>query len=142
MKKALLLVMSVVLGSVLFGCQSSESEKEAAMQNITGTIAYRERVALPDNAVVTISLQDVSLMDVAADVISTTQFETNGAQVPFNFDIEYDGSKIKPGHTYSISARIEIDGKLRFITDTMNAVITDENNTQKVDLRLISVAGQ
>ncbi|NAX20579.1 YbaY family lipoprotein, partial [Vibrio sp. V39_P1S14PM300] len=57
-------------------------------------------------------------------------------------DIEYDGSKIKPGHTYSISARIEIDGKLRFITDTMNAVITDENNTQKVDLRLISVAGQ
>lgn len=33
------------------------------MKTITGTVAYRERIALPPNAVVTVTLEDVSLAD-------------------------------------------------------------------------------
>ncbi|MGY3570287.1 YbaY family lipoprotein [Vibrio paucivorans] len=143
MKKALMLVLSVVFGSILMGCQASEQAVEqSGVQSITGTVAYRERIALPDNAVVTITLQDVSLADAPAKVLAKHRFETNGAQVPFNFDLAYDSKKIDARHRYSVSARIEVDGKLRFITDTMNAVITDENNTQVVDLRLIGVRGK
>ncbi|MGF1695978.1 YbaY family lipoprotein [Vibrio kyushuensis] len=142
MKKALLLVMSVVFGSVLFGCQSSEKSADMShVESITGTVAYRERIALPENALVTVTLQDVSLADAPSVVIAKHRFETNGAQIPFNFDLAYDTNKIKTNHRYSVSARIEVDGKLRFITDTNYSVITDQNETKHVDLRLIGVRG-
>tara|TARA_Y100001960_G_C14741059_1_gene863040 strand:- start:99 stop:527 length:429 start_codon:yes stop_codon:yes gene_type:complete len=140
MKKALALVTSVVLGVALMGCQSSEKDVEQAkVESITGTVAYRERIALPDNALVTVTLQDISLADAPAKVIAKHRFETNGAQVPFEFDLAYHTAKIEPRHRYSVSARIEVDGKLRFITDTSYPVITDEEKTDNVNLRLIGV---
>ncbi|WP_159651850.1 YbaY family lipoprotein [Vibrio atypicus] len=140
MKKALAIITSVVLGIVLVGCQSSEKEVEKAkVESVTGTVAYRERIALPDNALVTITLQDVSLADAPAKVIAKHRFETNGAQVPFEFDLAYDTAKIEARHRYSVSARIEVDGQLLFITDTSYPVITDQASTDNVDLRLIGV---
>jgi len=139
MKKALALVMSVVLGAVLVGCQSSEKQEQPKVDSVTGTVTYRERIALPDNAVVTVTLQDVSLADAPAKVIAKHRFETNGAQVPFEFDLAYDTKKIESRHRYSVSARIEVDGQLRFITDTSYPVITDDEQTDNVSLRLIGV---
>jgi len=139
MKKALALVMSVVLGAVLVGCQSSEKQEQPRVDSVTGTLAYRERIALPDNAVVTVTLQDVSLADAPAKVIAKHRFETNGAQVPFEFDLAYDTNKIEARHRYSVGARIEVDGQLRFITDTSYPVITDDAQTDNVNLRLIGV---
>ncbi|WP_295895810.1 YbaY family lipoprotein [uncultured Vibrio sp.] len=142
MKKALFAVMSLVLGIILIGCQSSEQQVEAtSVDSITGSILYRERIALPENALVTVALQDISLADAPADIIAVHRFETNGAQVPFNFDLAYDTSKIKPNHRYSVSARIEVDGKLRFINDTVYSVINDQDETKHVELRLIGVGG-
>ena len=140
MKKTLMLATSVLFGAVLMGCQNepaAQQEQVQAQQTITGNVAYRERIMLPDNAVVTVRLQDVSLMDAPAKLISEQVIETNGAQVPVAFELSYNPSDIKPGHRYSVSARIEVAGELRFITDTMNAVITDENQTQQLNLMLV-----
>ncbi|CAM3156100.1 YbaY family lipoprotein [Vibrio diazotrophicus] len=144
MKKVMLLVVSLVVGSIfMVGCQSSEASKpQQKIQSITGTVAYRERIALPDDAQVTVVLQDVSKMDTAAVVIAKQQFITNGHQVPLTFDLAYDSTKIQENHRYSVSARIEVNGKLRFITDTQYAVITDDNATTHVDLRLIGVGAK
>lgn len=82
MKKVLLIVISILFGSVLVGCQMNESNKtQDKIQSITGSVAYRERIALPDNAVVTVYLQDVSLADAPATVIAKQNFITNGMQV-------------------------------------------------------------
>ncbi|NMU26748.1 lipo-like protein, partial [Vibrio parahaemolyticus] len=78
-------------------------------------VAYRERIALPPNAVVTIALEDVSLADAPAKVLAKQTFETEGKQVPLSFELSYDSNEIKPNHRYSVRARIEVDGKLRFI---------------------------
>ncbi|EEX92727.1 lipoprotein-related protein [Vibrio orientalis CIP 102891 = ATCC 33934] len=122
------------------GCQSEQAETEqAAVESITGTLAYRERIALPDDAVVTITLQDISLADAPAKVIAKHRFETAGSQVPFEFDLAYDPAKIEARHRYSVSARIEVNGKLKFITDTSYPVVTDADKTDNVDLRLIGV---
>ncbi|EGU52513.1 lipoprotein-related protein [Vibrio orientalis CIP 102891 = ATCC 33934] len=140
MKKALAFISSLVLGVVLVGCQSEQAETEqAAVESITGTLAYRERIALPDDAVVTITLQDISLADAPAKVIAKHRFETAGSQVPFEFDLAYDPAKIEARHRYSVSARIEVNGKLKFITDTSYPVVTDADKTDNVDLRLIGV---
>ncbi|MFM2590404.1 YbaY family lipoprotein [Vibrio sp. TBV020] len=140
MKKALAFISSLVLGVVLVGCQSEPAKTEQpAVESITGTLAYRERIALPEDAIVTITLQDISLADAPAKVIAKHRFETAGSQVPFEFELAYDPAKIEARHRYSVSARIEVNGKLKFITDTSYPVVTDAAQTDNVDLRLVGV---
>lgn len=148
MKKSLLLVSSIIVGVAITGCTTNKTEtamsshmttEEAQMQSISGTVAYRERIALPETAVVTVTLEDVSLADKAADVIATDSFVTGGKQVPFAFKLDYDANKIIPNHRYNVRAKIVVDGKLRFTSDTFTGVITDDNNTQNVQIMMIGV---
>ncbi len=143
MKKTLLLVTSLLFGTALVGCQNSQitemDSAEVSMKTITGTLSYRERIALPPDAVVTVSLEDVSLADAPSKVLAKQSFETEGRQGPFVFELSYDSNQIQAKHTYSVRARIEVDGKLRFISDTQHAVITDPAQTDQVDIRLVGV---
>lgn len=140
MKKVYALVIATVLGLLMVGCQSNDTATvQNGVEKVTGTVSYRERIALPKDAVVTVTLQDISFADAPAKVIAKHRFETNGMQVPFEFDLAYHAGKIDPRHRYSVSARIEVNGKLRFINDTSYPVITDSNSTDYVDLRLIGV---
>ena len=72
---------------------------------VTGTITYRERIALSPDAVVEVKLSDVSLMDVAAVTIEE-QVIRNPGQVPIEFEIEYDPDEIDERFTYAIQVRI------------------------------------
>lgn len=141
MKKGFTLLVVALLGLTLLGCQSAaKPTKDVKIDAITGTITYRERIALPANALVIVTLQDISLADAPATVIAKHRFETGGTQVPFKFDLAFDPRKIKPHHTYSVSARIEVEGQLRFISDTVYPVITDRQQTSHVDLVLVGVS--
>ena len=109
-----------------------------ATASITGTVTYRERIALTPGAVVTVQLRDTSLQDVAS-VLIAEQVITNPGQVPIAFDVRYNEDDIDPRNTYSISARItESDGRLAFINDTAYDVITWGNPT-RVDMVLVIV---
>lgn len=141
MKKGLTLLVVALLGLTLLGCQSpAKPTKDVKIDAITGTITYRERIALPANALVIVTLQDISLADAPATVIAKHRFETGGTQVPFKFDLAFDPRKIKPHHTYSVSARIEVEGQLRFISDTVYPVITNRHQTSQLDLVLVKVS--
>lgn len=94
------------------------------MGRISGTIAYREQVALPPGAVIKVQLVDVSRADAPAEVLGEQVFEAGGKQVPFPFAISYDPARIQASHSYAVQARIEHDGRLRFITDQHYSVIT------------------
>ncbi|CDT68018.1 YbaY family lipoprotein [Vibrio gigantis] len=145
MKKALILITSLVSFGLLVGCQATSetnASQEVVAENtqvISGTVSYRERIALPENAVVTVTLEDISLADAPSTVIATQEFTTDGKQVPFAFELSYDNDKIKANHRYNMRAAIHVDGKLRFTTDTIKSVITDVENTQQADLRLVGV---
>lgn len=145
MKKALILITSLVSFGLLVGCQATSetnASQEVVAENtqvISGTVSYRERIALPENAVVTVTLEDISLADAPSTVIATQEFTTDGKQVPFAFELSYDNNKIKSNHRYNMRATIHVDGKLRFTTDTIKSVITDVENTQQADLRLVGV---
>ncbi|POF58588.1 lipo-like protein [Vibrio vulnificus] len=125
---------------MLAGCQTSEPlVKDQGIQTISGTVFYRERIALPEDAVVTLVLEDVSLADAPAKVIAKHKFITNGKQVPLSFDLAYDSKKIIANHRYNVRARIEVNGRLRFISDTIVPVITDEANTHNVEIMVVGV---
>ncbi|EKS7722744.1 YbaY family lipoprotein [Vibrio vulnificus] len=140
MKKIILVMMSVFFGALLAGCQTSEPlVKDQGIQTISGTVFYRERIALPEDAAVTLVLEDVSLADAPAKVIAKHKFITNGKQVPLSFDLAYDSKKIIANHRYNVRARIEVNGRLRFISDTIVPVITDEANTHNVEIIVVGV---
>jgi putative lipoprotein len=115
-----------VVESTPVGTPECGAEKPTcqASAKVTGRVMYRQRIALPDNAIVKVQLQDVSLQDVAAKVLSEQIIETQGKQVPIPFELPYDPEEIDERHTYSISVRITIDGKLKFINTTSRRVLT------------------
>lgn len=93
---------------------------------MTGTIAYRERSALPAGATATVELRDVSRADAAAPLLGTTTITPRGKQVPLYWLISFDPAKVDPAMRYSVSARITgADGKLLWVSDTAAPVLTD-----------------
>ncbi|AAW86071.1 predicted outer membrane lipoprotein [Aliivibrio fischeri ES114] len=111
----------------------------AATQAVTGTVGYRERIALPANAVVTVTLEDVSLADAPSKTITEQTFEVGENSSPFAYSLEFNTADIQANHRYAVRATIKVDGKLRFTTDTNYAVITDEATTLNQDLLLKGV---
>ena len=91
---------------------------------IVGTVTYRERIALPPNAIVEVKLVDDTIADTVAQVIAETRVQTGG-QVPIPFRLEFDPSRITAGRSYALRARILVDDRLWFLTTTRHAVSAD-----------------
>ena len=120
-----MLAVGAVAAPLLAACATIMPPSEAPV-SVTGSITYRERMALPPTAQVEVTLADVSLMDAPASVIARQSFTADGRQVPFAFSLTVDERKIDPRGRYSVSARItDASGKLMFITDTHNGVTFD-----------------
>ncbi|MGZ0702617.1 YbaY family lipoprotein [Pseudomonas piscis] len=131
MKKLILLAAAVLLGA----CQSTSP---AAKASLDGEVFYLQRSALPPTATLSVSLQDVSLADAPAVVLAEQRGPVKG-QVPLPFRLDYDPAQVKPGHTYSLSARIEVDGQLIFITTEHTGVKLDGSDPQPFKLRVDAV---
>jgi putative lipoprotein len=94
---------------------------KAAEQVMRGEVLYRERIALPPNAVLSVQLADVSLADAPAAVLGEQKIDPAG-QVPIKFEIRFDPSVVRRNTSYALQARITVDDKLWFVTDTRHAV--------------------
>ncbi len=94
------------------------------MAHVTGTVTYLQRIALPSTAEVKVKLVDVSRADASAIMLGEQNIQTGGKQVPFEFRIPYDPDMIEESHSYAVQARIEVNGRLRFISDRHYAVLT------------------
>ena len=106
--------------------------------SVSGSVTYRERIALSPGARLEVQLRDVSYQDAAAPLIAE-QVIHNPGQVPIEFKIEYDQEDIESRNTYSVQATIyESDGRMAFTNDTAYDVIT-RGNPRKVDMLLVMV---
>jgi len=105
--------------------------------NVSGTIWLRQKVALPPDAVLTVTLSDASLADAPSKVISQRAVRTEGKQAPFSFVLPYTPSEVQPNARILLSAAVTINDKLVFITDTVQEVIN--NGGVKADLNLVPV---
>jgi putative lipoprotein len=129
-------LLILLLGAVaLSGCGSPASEA-----SVTGSVTYLEKIALPQDAVITVQIEDVSKADAPAEVIGKQVIQANGAQVPFAFDVRYDPGQIQDTHSYSLRVRIEDgSGNLLFTNDTSVPVITRGNPTQDIEVIVVPV---
>lgn len=131
MKKLAFLGLSVLLSA----CQT---QQPAAKISLNGEVFYLQRIALPPTATLSVSLQDVSLADAPAVILDEQNGPVKG-QVPLPFHLSYDPAQVKPGHRYSVSARIEVNGQLMFITTEHHAVQLDGSDLQPLKIRVDAV---
>ena len=101
---------------------------------VTGSVTYRERIALPPDAVLRVALLDVSRMDVAATLIAETVIVPEHA-VPIPFELAYDPEQIDPRMVYAVRATILRGDNYLFVTDTHYPVLT-RGHGESVDLVL------
>ncbi|OHV83817.1 YbaY family lipoprotein [Rhizobium sp. LCM 4573] len=118
-------VKSLSAGLALLGATIAAAPAMAAIKALEGTVAYRERMALPPGASVEIKLVDVSLADSPSKTLAEITFTPEG-QVPLPYRLEYDDAEIQPGRSYALQARITLGDRLMFITTTRHAVFTGE----------------
>ena len=102
--------------------------------NVTGSAYYRERMALPPEAVFEAVLLDVSKADVLATVMGRVVIDDIKG-IPLEFVIPYDPDQIEQRMSYSVRATIRVEGQLWFTTDTHYPVLT-RSSPDNVELLL------
>ena len=134
----------VVLGA-LAACSSGTSDNPTTTDmdssgntaQVTGTLTYRERIALPPGAVAEVWLLDTSLADAPAVEIAYQKI-TDPGNPPIPFVLEYDTSKIQERMQYSVRATIRHADQLLFTSDTHYPVLTrGAGNTADVLLIMV-----
>ena len=107
---------------------------------VSGTVSYRQRIALPPEAQLVLKLEDVSLADAPSVVIAEKTIETAGRQVPIPFVLTYDPDEIQPQNRYVVRAQIFYGDQLRWTSTTAYPVITQDSPTD-VTIELEPVGG-
>ncbi|MCG9696196.1 YbaY family lipoprotein [Shewanella sp. Isolate11] len=103
-----LALTSLMALGLFTGCASSNSSVE-----IVGEVWFKERIALPQDAVLTVQVQDISKMDTAAVILAEIAQTPVVSPAAFKFVIPAD--QFQKGHTYAIGAKIHHNDKLLFI---------------------------
>ena len=136
-------LLAALIGMAACGSDSSNhpaatgDDTAGRTEQVTGTLMYRERIALPPGSVAEVWLLDTSLADVPAVEIAYQEIEDPG-NPPIPFVLDYDPLKIQEGMQYGVRATIRHDGQLLFTSDTHYPVLTrGAGNT--ADLMLIMV---
>jgi uncharacterized lipoprotein YbaY/heat shock protein HslJ/uncharacterized lipoprotein NlpE involved in copper resistance len=105
---------------------------------VSGSAAYRQRIAMPPDAVLTVRVEDVSRADAPALVLAETSESFGARQAPIPFSLNVPSAAIDPRFSYAVRATITVDGQLRFTTTRSYAVLT-RGAPNYVDLLLDAV---
>ena len=121
--------------SVLVAVILGAAVPPVSAQTIQGTATYKERMALPPDAVFEAVLEDASRADAAAGIIARTRVQSPG-NPPIAFTITYDPAHIIDGTRYSVRATIRAAGRLLFTSETATPVTVKRGEPAKVSLLL------
>ncbi len=109
----------------IIACTGFLSGQEITTQGmITGTVACKQRVVLPLDAAIAVRLEDVTIQDAPATVLSESILSAAGYEAPVPFELSYDPAAINPTHTYQVHATITANGTLLFTSSTAYRVLT------------------
>jgi putative lipoprotein len=126
------------LALVVAAC-SSMPDAESASTQVDVTAAYRERIMLTPGHVLTVKVEDVSLMDAPARVLAQTSQPLDGRGPPYAVTLSVPNNQIDARHTYAVRAEIrDRAGALRFTTDTRHSVLTN-GAPNKADIIMVGV---
>lgn len=125
---ALRITLCALLALLLAMTAAHAGDKTATPATISGTLAYRERIALPPGAEVIVQLLDASRADAPATVVAERRRSVE-RQVPIPFSLDFDRAAIDARRHYVLSARIVIGERQLFASDRPVPVLTQGRET-------------
>jgi len=125
------ILLLAAVGLSLSACGFTRGATPAAPipSELTGTVSYRERIALVPDTQLRVRLEEISRGDAPPQFIAETTIPRIG-QPPVRFRIALDPRVIDPKRSYTLTARIERDEQLLFINDPPLRVLTGGNPSQ------------
>lgn len=128
-------LLSLLLG--MSACSVQNEIKQSEKQNtvepqalISGEITYRERIKLPDNAKLT-----VSLIDNEKNVIAEMTTEALSSP-PWPYTLTVAPSVIQPEKDYQLISQVDVLGTSKFMTITPLAALNINTEPKKVNIVL------
>ena len=153
------LLLPIVLSAALGACANNSSQPGSASATdetklpeeqvmpqtrlVTGSIGYRERIALPPGSVAQVKLSDVSRADAPAAVLAEQTITLIGTQVPVPFELDVEPRMFDARMRYSVSAQIRsAEGALLWTTDTSNPIDVSQRVNNLGLLNMVKVSGR
>ncbi len=109
------------------GNQGNQGNQRPQQSQVTGTVTYRQRIALPPNSTVVVTLQDTTNPNRAPRNIAQQTIPLRGQQVPVPFSLMYNPAQIQQNGVYRIRAEIYVEGRLTWANMDQDRVITGGN---------------
>jgi putative lipoprotein len=125
-----------LVGALALGVLVPAGTALAATATLRGSVFYRERIALPPDAIVEVKLIDVSLADAPARTIAETRIR--GRRSPTRYVLRFDRSQILPRRRYALQARILHGDRLLFTSTTHHGIF--DGRPDRTDIRVERVA--
>ncbi len=122
-------------------CSDKSRATHGGESTISGTVTYRPRIALPPDAVVRVSLEDVNRADAKSTVLAEQTILTDGRQVPIPFELKVADSSMVPNGRYALRAQIHGDGgALLWTTNEFHSVPSGSAPAKDVELVVVQTA--
>lgn len=125
-------------------CQPVANTPPAAASSfieVSGSVRYLARIALPPDALLTVRIQDTARADAPARTLVEQRYELNGAQPPIPFSATVDRDLLGKKGKLTASARITHRGRLLFVSDRSYPLLRD-GQAVAVDMVLRPAAPQ
>ena len=138
MRTALALLLAAILS--LIGCATANGDEGDPVPDfltLTGSVTLRQPADLPADALLTVTLEDVSLADAPAVTLAQAQTNLQGQQAPIGFSLVYPGPAVQPGATYTARARLTLGDQLLYTTAEHNRV--DALNPAPIQLTMDAI---
>jgi putative lipoprotein len=129
-------VVVLATAMLITSCSTGRSGPPA---EVSGTVTYRERIALVPGTQLRVTLSETTRADAPAQFIAETTVP-DVMQVPIPFRITFPGAWIDPKLTYTLRARIEREGRLLFTNDAQVRVLTG-GAPSHVEIVVVSAGG-
>lgn len=103
-----------VIALLAAACMGSVFPALAETLTLSGEVTYRERIALPDRAVLRVQLVDTGAAADTPARIEAKAAIAAGGQVPLTFTLNFDDGVVEEGHTYALVAEISAGNTVWF----------------------------
>lgn len=129
-----------VAALIIAACGGDDDETPS----VTGTVLAPPEAPsidqLPPDAVLTVTLEDISRADAPSTVLNVQEFDLVDETLPVAFALSYELGDIADGNTYRVAARVTSSGDLLMISNTIIPVITNGAPTGGVEVPLADIA--
>jgi putative lipoprotein len=133
-------VLALAGSFLLCGCGLGRSGSGGSFPpEVTGTVTYRERFVLPPDAELRVTLYEAKGAGAEPTFIAEQTVPRPG-QVPLRFRVAFPPSVIDARAGYTLVARIEIGGRLAFVSEQPVPVLT-LGNPSAVDIVVMRARG-